>query len=55
MINYQKEIKLCALNTHGAKGNLVYINKLVKEYDIVFLNETWLFHDEKSVIVNRRK
>ena len=42
-------MKICALNTHGLKGNLSYVEKLYNECDIVFISEHWLFNHEKII------
>ena len=43
--NFQK-LKICSLNTNGAKKNLNYIQYLIKNYDFIFLCETWLLDSE---------
>ena len=40
-------VKLCSINTHGIKGNIVYIENLIKKNDIIFISEHWLLPGEK--------
>lgn len=49
------EIKIASLNTNGARGNLLYINKLTELNDIVFCCEHWLNNKEKDIFVNLNK
>ena len=35
-------IKVISLNTHGFKGNVVYVNNIVKNNDIIFISEHWI-------------
>ena len=44
------DLNICSLNCHGAKGNLVYINKLIHDFDFVFVSEHWLYQDEKHFL-----
>ena len=50
-------LKISSLNTNGARGNLVYINKLIEKSDIVFCCEHWLNKYEKNIfeILNKCK
>jgi hypothetical protein len=42
--------KISSLNTHGIKGNLVYVEKLCNECNIVFISERWLNKSEQNII-----
>ena len=47
-----KDIKCVALNCHGFKGKTVYINDRNRQYDCIFLSETWLLESEKHLTHN---
>ena len=36
------KINLISLNTHGFKGNALYIKNVVKQNDIIFISEHWI-------------
>jgi hypothetical protein len=44
-------VKLCSINTHGLKGNIVYIENLIKKNDIIFISEHWLLPGEKYIFL----
>ena len=44
------EIKLVTLNTHGLKGNALYIENIVQLNDIIFLAERWLLDFETFLL-----
>ncbi len=46
-------LKIVSLNTNGARGNILYIENLIKNNDIVFCCEHWL--NEKYSIKIRNK
>ena len=51
-------VKLGSINTHGIKGNIVYIENLIKKNDIIFISEHWLLPGEKyffDLINNNKK
>ena len=48
-MSYRK-LKVSSLNTHGVRGNLIYINKLCNENDIVFICEHWLQQSEEILL-----
>ena len=48
-MSYRK-LKVSSLNSHGARGNLIYINKLCNENDIVFICEHWLQQSEEILL-----
>jgi hypothetical protein len=50
MVISNQKIKLSSLNTHGIKGNLVYVEKPCMESDIVFISEHWLNYSEQNII-----
>jgi hypothetical protein len=45
-----QEVKICSLNTHGIKGNLVYVEKMCIENDILFISEHWLHNNEQIIL-----
>jgi hypothetical protein len=45
-------LKVCTINSHGLKGNILYINYLVNSYDVIFINEHWLTFKDKFIIEN---
>ena len=47
--------KLISINTQGLKSNHVYINSLIKDYQIIFICEHWLLNAEKYIIENVAK
>ena len=50
MVISNQNIKIFSLNTHGIKGNLVYVEKHCMESDIVFISEHWLNNSEQNII-----
>ena len=45
-----QEVKICSLNTHGIKGNIVYVEKMCMENDILFISEHWLHNNEQIIV-----
>ncbi|CAF1069867.1 unnamed protein product [Brachionus calyciflorus] len=43
-------MKLVALNTNNLKSNLFYVDSLVKNNDIIFLTETWLYKHDTFIL-----
>lgn len=39
-------LKIISLNAKGFKNNLVYLNQLIKSYDVLVVQETWLDNPE---------
>ncbi len=45
----QEPLKICSLNCHGLKGNVMYLDYLLSKYKVLFLNEHWILEKEKFI------
>ena len=43
-------ISIAALNTHGLKSNVPFVNNLTSSKDIIFISEHWLSNAEKPIL-----
>lgn len=48
--NVHNKLTICTFNVYGARGNAIYIKKLIDCHDIIYLCEHWLLHQEEYVL-----
>ncbi len=51
-VSDKTSINILSFNIQGATGNKVYLDELVKKYDILCLQEHWLYSFEKKALDN---
>ena len=44
--------KISSLNTNGIIGNIIFVEYLINNSDITFLQEHWLYNNNKYIIEN---
>jgi hypothetical protein len=49
MMHNNEQLHICTLNCHGLKGNVLYVEYIMKKYNIIFLSEHWIIEKDKFI------